>query len=438
MEPRGIIAVAALAVALSLTTAIGASAVAYSWYRAASRSDMELQTLRYEMTQRRLQQVARHHQCAPCPACEYHSPAPGAVNAVEVTDDNLFVRTNVLHLDGQRHMQLPPNATYIVEIGASDRNTLDQELLPRRNDLFLITLEPVIDKYARALARHTKGAGDGYQKLGRHHQRGVVLPIAIGGSGMAGVQKLHVSRRNAGCSSLLPIDNSSNRKAWCALAGDTREVPTVTLDTLLGWIGQPVEFLKVDAQGLDLAIVRSAPARLASQVRSFAMEVILDDCHGLYEGQPKCSTVLQETAALGFKPASNFSCVPRWRRKLGQKRTSAGCELDVLFVRPERDPRTIPDLFWEYHTLHLAGCSGLFPFSQLKQLARSPPPGFAIYHFGGAGTRFFGTGKGVKIDKHYGVKYSLHAYGMPYLCARETVTTESENEERQNRSAAKL
>ena len=155
MGPRGVVAVAALAVALSLTTAIGASAFAYSWYRAASRSDVELQALRYEMTQRRLQQVARHHQCAPCPACEYHSPAPGAVNAVEVTDNDLFVRTNVLHLDGQRHMQLPPNFTYIVEIGASDRNTLDQELLPRRPDLFLITLEPVIDKYARALARYS-------------------------------------------------------------------------------------------------------------------------------------------------------------------------------------------------------------------------------------------------------------------------------------------
>lgn len=40
---------------------------------------------------------------------------------------------------------------------------------------------------------------------------------------------------------------------------------------------QPVDFIKVDAQGLDAIVIASARSRLR-QVRRFALEVISDDC----------------------------------------------------------------------------------------------------------------------------------------------------------------
>ena len=44
-----------------------------------------------------------------------------------------------------------------VDIGASDRNTMDVELLPVVPDAFLITAEPLVDKWARGIGRR-KGA----------------------------------------------------------------------------------------------------------------------------------------------------------------------------------------------------------------------------------------------------------------------------------------
>ena len=44
---------------------------------------------------------------------------------------------------------------FVFEVGASDRNTADVELLPRWSDAFLVTAEPLLDKVARALARRT-------------------------------------------------------------------------------------------------------------------------------------------------------------------------------------------------------------------------------------------------------------------------------------------
>ena len=106
----------------------------------------------------------------------------------------------------------------------------------------------------------------------------------------------------AGCSSLLPIDRTSKRLGFCRMTAETREVPTITLEMLLGWLNRPVEFIKVDAQGLDLAVVQSAHSRM-SQVQSFQLEIVSDDCDSIYKGQPKCSEVLPIVAGLGFKPA---------------------------------------------------------------------------------------------------------------------------------------
>ena len=120
---------------------------------------------------------------------------------IEVTSSAIFARLQVLHLH-EHTIPIQPNRSVVIEIGASDRNTMDVEFLPHSKSSFLITCEPVVDKYARALARNAKGAGDAFQKLGHHHSRGLVLPIAVGPRELRGVQKLNLGR-NSGCSSLL-------------------------------------------------------------------------------------------------------------------------------------------------------------------------------------------------------------------------------------------
>ena len=72
---------------------------------------------------------------------------------------------------------VPEGAHLVLEIGANTRNTLDRELLPQRPDAFLITFEPLLDKYAALLARNSRP--DTRATLGAHHPRGLVLPFAV-------------------------------------------------------------------------------------------------------------------------------------------------------------------------------------------------------------------------------------------------------------------
>ena len=80
-------------------------------------------------------------------------------------------------------LPIPEEAqTILLEIGASDRNTMDEEMLPRLpKETFLISAEPLIDKYARALGRRAPAYSvkDSLEPLGQHHERGIVLPIAV-------------------------------------------------------------------------------------------------------------------------------------------------------------------------------------------------------------------------------------------------------------------
>lgn len=71
--------------------------------------------------------------------------------------------------------------TVLLEIGSSDRNTMDVEVLPSMPEAFLVTAEPLIEKYARALGRRKSAeqVKDALEPLGQHHHRGIVLPMAV-------------------------------------------------------------------------------------------------------------------------------------------------------------------------------------------------------------------------------------------------------------------
>ena len=139
----------------------------------------------------------------------------------------------------------------LLEIGSSDRNTLDVELLQQLPDAFLLTLEPLIDKYARALTRRKpqESVVDTLEPLGKHHDRGIILPIAVAPAPPGGEQRTFYAA--GGCSSLLSVAHRIDFGEWCRKIKETRAVWTVPLSTVLGWVGTRVDFLKIDAQGMD-------------------------------------------------------------------------------------------------------------------------------------------------------------------------------------------
>ena len=82
--------------------------------------------------------------------------------------------------------------------------------LQHNQDGFLVSFEPLLDKYAVLLSRgtrrfHPEGGGDRSVPLAHHHKRGIVLPLAISPKG--GWINFYVSTV-AGCSSMLRVNRS--------------------------------------------------------------------------------------------------------------------------------------------------------------------------------------------------------------------------------------
>jgi FkbM family methyltransferase len=103
-------------------------------------------------------------------------------------------------------------------------------------------------------------------------------------------------------SSLLPFNESALR-SW--IGGDGMKVdsvitvPTIRLDTFMDLteIGT-VDFLKIDTQGADLAVVRSAGSRL-KDIRKITLEADITPMR-LYEGSPSRSEIVAYLEAEGF------------------------------------------------------------------------------------------------------------------------------------------
>ncbi len=114
-------------------------------------------------------------------------------------------------------------------------------------------------------------------------------------------------------------------------------MPTVALSTVLGeWLGgHRVAFMKVDAQGYDLAAFLSAGA-FVKNIERTSFEVVDEACPTLYEGQPKCREVLAAMEGKGFFP------IEFWGNPIAAEDTSdpcgskavwgrGACEVDVTF-----------------------------------------------------------------------------------------------------------
>lgn len=128
-------------------------------------------------------------------------------------------------------------------------------------------------------------------------------------------------------SSLLPMDEET-RKSWApgrALSVEsTVIVPTIRLDTFMKLFEiSHVDFLKIDTQGMDLAVLKSAGYRLRDCAK---ITVEVDVSHQrLYSGSPTKQEVVTFMRQAGFEMVS-------------AEDQSAGREENLTFVPMQGDP----------------------------------------------------------------------------------------------------
>lgn len=130
----------------------------------------------------------------------------------------------------------------------------------------------------------------------------VVLPIAIAERDGSAELQLNAYEQS---SSLLPADEAGV-KSWITdqefkVVG-TMTVPTMRLDTFMNEARiEAVDYLKIDAQGLDLEVVKSAGERLRD-VAKVQLEATTVD-YRQYEGAPDRSVIIEYMSSRGFRLA---------------------------------------------------------------------------------------------------------------------------------------
>ena len=127
----------------------------------------------------------------------------------------------------------------------------------------------------------------------------VVIPAAIAEND--GCANFFINTFEA-ASSLLPFDQTGLQN-W--IKGDqltverTVTVPTIRLDTFMNWLEiSNVDFLKVDAQGADFSVIKSAGKRL-KDIRKITLEVAITPSQ-LYLGAAHKSEVVGYLEQAGF------------------------------------------------------------------------------------------------------------------------------------------
>jgi len=128
----------------------------------------------------------------------------------------------------------------------------------------------------------------------------VVLPVAI--ADRDGSAELQINAYEPS-SSLLPADEAGV-KSWVTeqefkVIGSVT-VPTMRLDTFMNGAGiDSVDYLKIDAQGLDLEVVKSAGDRL-KDVAKVQLEATMVS-YRQYEGAPGKSMIVDYMKSKGFR-----------------------------------------------------------------------------------------------------------------------------------------
>jgi len=130
----------------------------------------------------------------------------------------------------------------------------------------------------------------------------VVLPVAIAEKDGSAELQLNAYEQS---SSLLPAD-AAGVKSWVTeqefkVIGSVT-VPTMRLDTFMDGAGiGSVDYLKIDAQGLDLEVVKSAGDRL-KDVAKVVLEATISS-YRQYEGAPDKAVIVEYMESRGFRLA---------------------------------------------------------------------------------------------------------------------------------------
>jgi FkbM family methyltransferase len=136
-------------------------------------------------------------------------------------------------------------------------------------------------------------------KLGGRTPNFVVIPMAV--SEENGCAELHINAYDE-ASSLMSLSEGGVR-AWKGgesfAVASTMTVPTIRLDTFLNAFGiATVDYLKIDAQGADLAVLRSAGQRILD-VKEIAVEVSIAP-KPVYIGAPSKDEIVSFLNSRGF------------------------------------------------------------------------------------------------------------------------------------------
>jgi len=129
----------------------------------------------------------------------------------------------------------------------------------------------------------------------------IVIPMAV--TEKDGNAEFHINAFDA-ASSLLPL-NPEGVRSWDAAqkllkVESVVTVPTIRLDTFLNLVGiREIDFLKVDTQGMDLAVIKSAGNRL-SDIAKIKLEVWVSP-QPIYSGTPSKHDVISYLHQRGFE-----------------------------------------------------------------------------------------------------------------------------------------
>ncbi len=166
-----------------------------------------------------------------------------------------------------------------------------------------------LSKFFEVEALCIEPGADAYQRLARHVR---VLPgveaVQVAIAETAGHQDFYESESDVGSSLIRPL--AGQRSSW-ARTVSVAKVKTVRLDqVILDW-GRTLDLLKVDTQGTDLSVLRSAGEMLApASVGAVLVEV---NFHPIYEQQDSFADVVRELESRGYFLAELF----RYYNRLG-------------------------------------------------------------------------------------------------------------------------
>ena len=252
----------------------------------------------------------------------------------------LTVSIEVAKTDDNGRLIIPHRFREVwIDVGANDGLEWPK---PWPSDVFVLAFEPLLDKYSRQLARFSTPLA--YHKnavpLGHFDSQGIILPFAI--SSEEGNATFHVQALD-GCSSLLKFGERKlagygrHVTTTCKDAVETRTVPTISLKTVLErWLPPHLRAtrLKVDAQGMDMAIVNTAGPRLAD-FDIVKMESYPSDCEPMYEGMPLCTEIVRNMLSKGFVVTDGLKAVQGACLKTANARQKGTCTTqDITFRRP--------------------------------------------------------------------------------------------------------